>query len=136
MHDLFGRASDFVERHLLSAGVSGALAGPLRGELRIAYGAALPYTSVSFGDAAAEPLSLSGGTFERTGAEGLEPGVVPSGLDEQFLRVDLEIHALFEPTWGGHTWQVRPYVRLLNALDRRTRSSTPSSRGAPRAFAP
>lgn len=20
---------------------------------------------------------------------------------------------------GGHTWQVRPYVRLLNALDRR-----------------
>jgi hypothetical protein len=26
---------------------------------------------------------------------------------------------LLEPTWGGRPWQVRPYVRLLNALDRR-----------------
>ena len=29
------------------------------------------------------------------------------------------IHALFQPRWGGQTWRVRPYLRLLNALDRR-----------------
>jgi hypothetical protein len=115
--DLSGHASEFVGRHLLSAGVSGALAGPLRGEIRVAYGAGLPYSSVSFGDAAAEPLA--GSAFDRTGAESLEPATVPGGLGDGFFRVDLEMHVLIEPTWGGRTWRVRPYVRILNALDRR-----------------
>jgi hypothetical protein len=47
--DFSGQPSDFSGRHLLSAGVSGRLAGPLRGEARIAYGAGLPYTSIPLG---------------------------------------------------------------------------------------
>ena len=42
-----------------------------------------------------------------------------AGLDEEFLRIDLELQALFQPEWAGRTWTVRPYVRVLNALDRR-----------------
>jgi hypothetical protein len=49
----------------------------------------------------------------------VQPEPIVSGLDEEFLRVDLEIQALFEPQWGGRAWRVRPYLRLLNALDRR-----------------
>ena len=37
--DLSGYGSDFAGRHLLSAGLSGGLGGPLHGEIRVAYGA-------------------------------------------------------------------------------------------------
>ena len=40
-------------------------------------------------------------------------------LDQSFLRLDAELYAVLEPTWGGREWRVRPYLRLLNALDRR-----------------
>ena len=114
--DLSGTASEFAGRHLLSAGLSGALVGPLRGEARIAYGAGLPSTSLPFrsvnGEAAAPDQDGVSSPTESTRAP------LPS-LDESFLRVDLELHALFESDWSGRSWRIRPYLRLLNALDRR-----------------
>lgn len=121
--DLSGRTSEFMGRHLLSAGVSGSIGGPLRGEARLAYGAGLPYTSIPFG--ASTPLSSSDGVtvIDQGGNPGTQleatPAPIVGGLDEEFLRLDLEIHMLLEPSVGGRPWQVRPYVRLLNALDRR-----------------
>ena len=118
--DLSGRASQFVGRHLLSAGLSGHLVGPLQAEARVAYGAGLPYTSIPFGGPGY--ASTASGTINQSGGPPLESTsdvALVEGLDETFLRLDLEIHALFEPTWGGRAWRVRPYVRILNALDRR-----------------
>ncbi len=119
--DLSGRASEFAGRHLLSAGVSGAIGGPLRGEARLAYGAGLPYTSIPFGGARA--LDAQGASTSQLSAAPPPPEASPApivgGLDQEFLRLDLELHMLLEPKVGGRTWQVRPYIRLLNALDRR-----------------
>ena len=114
--DLSGHPADFVGRHLLSVGMSGHLSGPLHAEARVAYGAGLPYTSISFGSAVTDAgpgEQLLGGS--RTSAT----GALPTRVDDEFLRIDLEIHALLEPEWGGRRWSVRPYLRLLNALDRR-----------------
>jgi len=123
--DLSGRTSEFMGRHLLSAGVSGPIGGRLRGEARLAYGAGLPYTSIPFGSATAvdpglgiDPAVPGGGTVTQVDAEPT-PAPIVGALDEEFLRLDLEIYMLLEPTVGGRAWQVRPYVRLLNALDRR-----------------
>lgn len=121
--DLSGRTSEFMGRHLLSAGVSGAIGGPLRGEARLAYGAGLPYTSIPFG-ASPQVLTAQGGTLDQGSADpetelAAAPAPIVGGLDEEFLRLDLELHMLLEPTVAGRPWQVRPYVRLLNALDRR-----------------
>jgi hypothetical protein len=44
---------------------------------------------------------------------------LPGGLDEDFLRLDVELHGTFRVNWAGRPWEVRPYVRILNALDRR-----------------
>ncbi|MDZ7779073.1 MAG: TonB-dependent receptor [Gemmatimonadota bacterium] len=117
--DLAGRTADFSGRHLLTAGLSGRLAGPIAGEARISYGAGLPYTSIPVptrqdsapGFASAEPVA----TASRTAP--VDP--VVRGLDEEFLRLDLELHASLETTWGGRSWHIRPYVRILNALDQR-----------------
>lgn len=116
--DLSGRSTDFAGRHLLSAGLSGHLIGPVRGEARVAFGAGLPSTSIPFGSrdvvAAAPDAQLQSASAE---LESRDPLVSP--LDESFLRLDLELHAVFEPTWGGRPWRLRPYLRLMNALDRR-----------------
>ena len=111
-HDLSGRSDEFVGRHILSAGVAGGLGGRLRGEGRIAYGAGLPSTSIRFGSSDA----LGPGVETLSGSNGIEDDFLRG---EEFLRIDLELNALFEPEWGGRSWRVRPYVRLLNALDRR-----------------
>ncbi len=112
--DLTGRTDDFAGRHLLSAGLSGPLFGRLRGETRIGYGAGLPSTSLPFGSAQALDAAPGG---ELSGApQGLS--AVPE-IEPSFLRIDVELSALFLPTVQGRRWRVRPYVRLLNALDRR-----------------
>lgn len=115
--DFSGRATEFVGRHLLSAGASTSLGGPLRAEARLAYGAGLPSTSIPFGNSAedvASPAPASPTTLSASARE-----VDDFVLDESFLRIDLEVHAIFEPEIGGRPWRVRPYLRLLNALDRR-----------------
>lgn len=119
--DLSGTASDFAGRHLLSAGVSGDLAGPFRGEARIAYGAGLPSTSLPFRSIADEAAAPDGEQLSGGGLQTLsdQPSAPLPSLDESFLRLDLEIHAVFEAGWGGRPWRIRPYLRLLNALDRR-----------------
>lgn len=117
--DLSGRASEFAGRHLLSAGVSGSLLGPLRGEARVAYGAGLTYTSIPF---LASQDVLNPGALQSPGEQLLgDASVSPivGGLDEEFLRIDLEVYALLEPKWGRRPWTVRPYLRILNALDQR-----------------
>jgi len=118
--DLAGGATDFAGHHLLSAGVSGSVAGPLHGELRVAYGAGLPYTSVPLGLVdVSGPTSAALSQSEQTMDEPATLGALASGVDRSFLRLDFELYALMQPSWGGREWRVRPYLRLLNALDRR-----------------
>jgi hypothetical protein len=116
--DLSGQATDFSGRHLLTAGIAGGLAGPMRGEVRIAYGAGLPYTSVPLGFGVAADSAVPQGTIEGQTEFG-SANTFASGLDESFLRLDAELYAVFDASWGGQSWRVRPYLRLLNALDRR-----------------
>jgi hypothetical protein len=119
--DVAGRATNFTGHHLLSAGVAGSVGGPLRGELRVAYGAGLPYTSIPLGgllDVSASTPAVTSQS-EQTVRDQTTFGPLASGDDPSFLRVDAELYALLHPTWGGREWRVRPYLRLLNALDRR-----------------
>ena len=122
--DLSGYSRDFAGRHLLTAGVSGELWGPVRGEFRVAYGAGLPHTAIPFrslgffGDdvEAVEPVPPP--LPERPDTAAADSPLL-EGLDDDFLRVDFELHARFTSQWGGHDWSIRPYVRVLNALRRR-----------------
>jgi len=116
--DLSGSSSDFTGRQLLTAGLSGSLGSRLGADVQVAYGAGLPYTSVPF----RSPGIASESTDKSLGVtEGVidQSPPLPGGLDEDFLRVDVEVHAVFHTSWGGRTWVLQPYVRVLNALDRR-----------------
>lgn len=124
--DLSGYSRDFAGRHLLTAGVSSELWGPVRGEFRVAYGAGLPYTAIPFrslglDQEAAAPTAPPPEPPDTTTLRPLAAADSPllEGLDDDFLRLDFELHARLTAQWGGHSWSVRPYLRVINALRRR-----------------
>ena len=121
--DLSGYSRDFAGRHLLTAGVSSELRGPIRGEFRLAYGAGLPYTAIPFRSVGLDQEAAPTAPPEPTTTPPRPPAAADSplleGLDDDFLRLDFELHARFTAQWGGHDWSVRPYLRVLNALQRR-----------------
>ena len=108
--------SEFTGRHLLSAGLAGRFAGSLGIDLRVAFSEGLPYTSI--------PLAVGGvTTLDRVSstADALESGapVFGGGPGDGFLRIDAELHMDLSPVWGGRQFALRPYAKVLNALDRR-----------------
>jgi hypothetical protein len=89
--------------------------------LRASYGDGLPFTAI--------PVSLSDGSvpsfdsglrLEVEGDQVLNSAPdLTVGPDEGFLRLEVEIFGHWFPTVSGRTMELRPYLRVLNALDRR-----------------
>ena len=111
--DLSGYSRDFAGRHLLTAGVSGALWGPVRGGFRMAYGAGLPHTAIPFrslgffgddvqGVEPAPPPESGPDPPEPPGTDAFDSPLL-EGLDDDFLRIDFELHARLTSRWGGTT---------------------------------
>ncbi|HKJ92501.1 MAG TPA: carboxypeptidase regulatory-like domain-containing protein [Longimicrobiales bacterium] len=99
-------------RHLLSVGLAGALPGGAYLSVRVNYGAGLPLTAVT--PATSDAVRAS--TSEALASGGAGTAVVePSAT---YLRLDAELSR----TWSGggeRRFEVTPYFRILNALDRR-----------------
>ncbi|MDE2945361.1 MAG: TonB-dependent receptor [Gemmatimonadota bacterium] len=120
----------FVGRQLLSGGLSSGVREFDFG-LRLAYGAGLSFASVTAGGE------------EKGAPSGDDPLPVLSGAPEDsYLRVDAEISRRWVATIGSSSVEIAPYVRVLNALDRRdalfyqTTSDQPLTRPAPLASLP
>lgn len=105
-------------RHLLSVGVAGSLPGGAYLSVRMNYGAGLPLTAVT---PKASPAVATSAVHQLSAADVLDSGgggtaaVAPSAT---YLRLDAELSR----TWSGggdRGFEVTPYFRVLNALDRR-----------------
>jgi hypothetical protein len=104
----------FSGRQTLSAGVA-ASGRPGRAELRVAYGSGLPYSSV-------QALDPATGLSDPVPPPPSAPGEIPTplaGPRQDFLRVDVQVSRTFTPRLAGHQTALTPYVRVMNALDRR-----------------
>ena len=118
-----------VGRQLLSGGLSSDVREFDFG-IRLAYGAGLSFASVTTGP-------------EETGAPSGDDLPVLSGAPEDsYLRVDAEISRRWVASIGSSSVEIAPYVRVLNALDRRdalfyqTTADQPLTRPAPLASLP
>ena len=112
----------FSGRHLLSAGLTARVTERTGLRFRAGYGEGLPYTSVPLfsGDAVASPEFAAARTLASTGDQILNAAPeLTAGPDEGFLRLEVEVHGLWTPTVSGRTMELRPYIRVLNALNRR-----------------
>jgi len=124
-----GSSSDrFSGRQLLSAGLRGQLNAWSGLDLTVAYGGGLPLTAIANstdGLEAADPdfdepvdIAIPDPTTVALGTARDDPALTggPSG---DFLRIDAGVHGLLPFRWGEREHVLKPYIKLLNALDRR-----------------
>lgn len=110
----------FAGRHLISAGLEAPLAGGLRLATRVAYGAGLPLTALPVTDRT-EALGpdLAGLRDGATEAAPRQPPALAGAPDGSYLRLDAKLSRSWNAHLQGSEVRITPYVRLLNALDRR-----------------
>jgi hypothetical protein len=115
----FTATERFAGRHLVSAGVSGPMLGAGNFDVRVAYGAGLPFTAIP------EPevtTPVFGVAFNNTSTAAFAAEPVPSLPSEPnhpYFRVDAQIARTFAANWRGFDFELTPYLKVLNALDRR-----------------
>jgi hypothetical protein len=109
----------FAGRQLLSAGASGSIGANGKFDLRIAYGAGLPFTAIPEPEAAPPVFGVG---FKPSGPSASVPDenlAYPTPPDEQYLRLDAQIAHTFITDVRGFAFELTPYFKVLNALDRR-----------------
>ena len=110
--------NSFAGRQLLSAGASGPLLSHGVFDVRVSYGAGLPFTAIPEPEATAPVFSLKP-AFVPGNAPGEEVPRQPVAPDEQYLRVDAQVSRTFVTDIRGFAFELTPYFKVLNALDRR-----------------
>lgn len=117
--------TEFSGRQLIGAGLGAP--GPhglrLNAELRASTG--LPFTRIPLTGAEADPTSPRPGSGDGTGVDDTptsSPGSGPAfggSPDGSYLRLDVTLSRSWTTEWLGRETRLRPYLRFLNALDRR-----------------
>lgn len=119
-----GVATDhFSGRQLLSLGLSDEIGAGGRAEVRVGYGAGVPFAALPVdmpmgGEDTFQPRSVLSTAREMA----LEAPLVAGGSpppDAPYLRVDAELSYLWDVEWGGTRLAFTPYLKVYNALDRR-----------------
>jgi hypothetical protein len=107
----------FSGRHLVSAGAAGPLVGNGLFDVRVSYGAGLPFTAVPEPPSASPAFDVGFGSLASSGNPDV-PGLAADPQDP-YIRVDAQISR----SWAGHlgdfAFQVTPYLKVINALNRR-----------------
>lgn len=113
-----GVSERFAGRQLLNAGASGALRHVGDLAVRFSYGAGLPFSPIPVDPASPEVLNAGAvTTFAVDDGAGVAPP--PDDRADPYLRLDLALSRTFTPRIGGVRTRLSPYVKVLNALDRR-----------------
>jgi hypothetical protein len=96
--------------------VNGPLLGSGKFDVRVSYGAGLPFTAIPEPEATAPVFGLR--LIPGTSPEEV-PRQDPIPPDEQYLRVDAQVAHTFVTEVRGFAFELTPYFKVLNALDRR-----------------
>jgi hypothetical protein len=115
-------ASDFQGRHVLSAGANGSLGRRGRFSLRLQFGSPIDNSRSS-----SDPNSP--GLPDAEPAVGLAEGeggdleadapVLGSTSRYEYVRLDAQVSRTWAPRLAGRRTELTPYLRVINALDRR-----------------
>jgi hypothetical protein len=115
--------SDFMGRHLLSAGLGAPVGARTRVDLGFAYGAGLPYAAIPLATADRPPPSVrsGGASRELAGADrgGTETAPLLHQPDQPYLRLDASVSQRWTPRRGATLMEISPYLRIINSLGQR-----------------
>ncbi|CAN5661503.1 TonB-dependent receptor [soil metagenome] len=109
----------FSGRHLISAGVAGPVLAGTHFDVRFSYGAGLPYTAIPEPESASPLFGVA--RRPRTPALDESPQVtaVAAEPDDPYLRLDARVSHIFEGNVRSFEFQLMPYLKVINALNRR-----------------
>ncbi len=97
-------------RQLLTGGVTGPLIGKGKFDLRVAYGAGLPFTSIPEPEASTPVLGVG---FTDHPAYAMEPvPSVPNPPDQPVSRLDAQVARTFDADLGGLNFSLTPYIKV------------------------
>jgi hypothetical protein len=110
-------AEQFAGRQLLNAGIMGPIANLADLQLRLVYGAGMPFSAISLSSPVLDVAQPHPGGYQevRSGSAG---SLVQAPTDP-YLRVDLELSRTFATRWRSTAFEFAPYLKVLNSLDRR-----------------
>ena len=108
-------ATRFAGRQLLSAGLRAPLPAGARLDVHLATSAGLPYSAVPIGSTG----TIAGDGVHESSDPRSDAPELAGAPDGSYLRLDAEVSRVWEARLFGAPGRFRPYVRLLNALDRR-----------------
>lgn len=116
-----GRSGErFEGRQALTAALAGTLGRWGEADVRVAYGAGLPFTAIPMEVSAPEGIDFRApANLGSTTRGAVEAAPLPVAPDDSYLRLDFGITRTFTPRWQGVRTSVSPYLRVLNALSRR-----------------
>lgn len=126
-HGPLGSYTDFTGRHLLSSGFSMRIGAGTFIDFRFAYGAGLPYSGIRLEPTGMDVSTRSTSNYAVTSPPdlmaadrgGTETAPLLQSPDRPFVRVDLAVSQLWTPRVAGRTFEIEPYLKLLNGLGRR-----------------
>lgn len=108
----------FAGRQIMTAGLAGPLIGKGRFDIRLAYGAGLPFAAIPEPEAGTPVIGV--GFVDQPAFSVAEPlPNVPAPPDQPYMRLDARIERTWDAELSGFAFSVTPYVKVLNALDRR-----------------
>lgn len=106
----------FSGRQLVSAGAVGSLFGEGSFDVRVSYGAGLPFTAIP------EPTMTPAFSVGYQSASQLSAGevaVLPTEPQEPYVRIDAQLSRTWNGSVGEFNFEITPYLKVLNALNRR-----------------
>ncbi|HEX7117914.1 MAG TPA: TonB-dependent receptor [Longimicrobiales bacterium] len=112
----------FAGRQILSLGLSGPIGRHARFDLKVAYGAGLPYTAiptVNVGEATPYLARASENAMDEFERVTINAPPLTARPDDPYLRVDFEVSRPWTGEWDGRPVSFTPYLKVLNALNRR-----------------
>jgi hypothetical protein len=104
----------FSGRQLVSAGAAGPILGAGNFDVRVAYGAGLPYTAIPEPETEALRFSIMDG-----GAGDADGGPVAAEPQQPYIRVDAQLQRTFAGRIRSFDFDFTPYLKVINALNRR-----------------
>lgn len=111
-------ANSFRGRHLVNAGLAGPIVGRGLFDVRVSYGAGLPYTAIPEPEVASPVFAVVGesNTASFSSADG---AALPTEPNDPYIRVDAKVSRPFSGSVRDFQFELVPYVRVINALNRR-----------------
>jgi hypothetical protein len=112
-------SQQFNGRQLVSGGVVGPVIAGTQFDVRVSYGAGLPYTAIPEPETASPVFGVAMRPMTPTLSS--SPDVAPLSTEprEPYIRVDAQLSRMFSGNLLDFDFQLMPYFKLINALNRR-----------------